>query len=190
MLRVVFRLFLVVYFLMPIMAIGLFIVTFVQMQNDVAPVYQSASTAITTATSALNAEVGDLRDSLAPLERTVNDLRAALQTIISFLRDTLYKVIDAVNELNPVCKFGGSACIPKALDVALPTLVDFSFVDRITTNINTITTQVNTVVTTMTTAITTYSAMFVLGAIILGGWLVLTYLLFFVMLYFGLWKRV
>lgn len=190
MLRTVFRLFLVGYFLMPIVAIGLFVMTFVQIQNDVTPIYRSASTVITNATSVLDQQVQNLGKSLAPLARTVNGIRSALQSVINFLRDTLYTLIDVVNGLNLACSVGNTACIPKALKVTLPTLVDLSFVDTISHNISNITTQINTVVSATTTAINTYVTLLVMGVGVLVIWVVLTYILFFVTLYFGLWKRV
>ncbi|MEZ4671025.1 MAG: hypothetical protein R3E39_24235 [Anaerolineae bacterium] len=188
MIRGLIRLFLLAYFLMPIISIALVVLTFVQIRNDVTPVIDSANTAITTATTTLEREVRNLGRNFAPLVRTVNGIRSALQKVVNFLRDVVYALIDAVNGLNLACSIGGTACIPKSLNVTLPTLIDFSFIDNISSSLTNITTQVNGVFTTVGTAVSGYISMIVLALVVIVGWLVLTYILFFVMLYKGLWK--
>ena len=189
MLRTVLRLFLLAYFVMPLVAGVLVVLTFVQVRDDVTPIYEAASASISRATTALDAELQSLGDHFAPLANAVNAIGRALQTVVNFLRNTVYALIDVVNKLNVACSVGGRACIPKSLNVTLPTLIDLSFVDNISNNITDITTQFNNVITTTTTTISNYATMLALAVIVFVGWMLLTYVLFVVFLYAGLWKR-
>lgn len=188
--RGVLRAFLLVYFLMPVATVLFVVLTFVQIRSDIAPIYEAASASITRATHNLNTELSGLSENFRPLADTVNAIRSALQTVINFLRDTVYTVIDVVNGLNLACSIGGAACIPKSLNVTLPTLVDLSFLDDIAANITVITTDLNNVVTTTTSAISAYLAMLLLAVGIFVVWILLSYVLFMVFLYQGLWKNV
>lgn len=154
MLKWILRLLLVVYFLMPIAAIGLFAQTFVQFRSDAAPVYEAASASITSATNTLNRELSNLGANFAPLANAVNGVR-----------DTIYTLIDVVNGIN------------------------LAFIDNISSQLNTISTQVNSVVTTTTSALTGYMTLIGLAAAVFIAWIVLTYILFFVLLFTGLWRK-
>lgn len=165
MLKWILRLLLVVYFLMPIAAIGLFAQTFVQFRSDVAPVYEAASASITSATNTLNRELSNLGANFAPLANAVNGVRNALQVVVNFIRDTIYTLIDVVNGIN------------------------LAFIDNISSQLNTISTQVNSVVTTTTSALTGYMTLIGLAAAVFIAWIVLTYILFFVLLFTGLWRK-
>ncbi len=188
MLRSALRLILLAYFIMPLVAGFLVIRTFTQIRDDITPIYETASTTISTATDALDTQVQRLGDNFKPLTTALNALQSTLQTIVDFLRNTVYTVIDVVNGLNVACSVGRHACIPKNLNVHLPTLVDLSFIDDIASNISAITGQVNTVVTTTTTTISSYTSMIVLAVAVFVGWMLLTYALFIVSLYSGLWR--
>ncbi len=189
MIKWIVRLLLVVYFLMPIAAIGLFAQTFVEIRNDVAPVYEAASASITSATNTLNRELSNLGANFAPLASAVNAIRSALQVVVNFIRDTIYTLIDVVNGINLACSVGRTACIPKSINVTLPNLVNLAFIDNISSQINTISNQVNSVVTTTTNALTGYVTLIGLAAAVLIVWIVLTYILFFVLLFTGLWRK-
>ena len=188
MLRTMLRLVLIVYFIMPLVAGFLVIRTFTQIRDDITPIYETASTTISTATNALDAQVQRLGDNFKPLTAALNAIQSTLQTIVNFLRDTVYTVIDVVNGLNVACSVGRHACIPKNLNVHLPTLVDLSFIDDIASNISDITGQVNAVVTTTTTAISGYTSMIILAVVVFVAWMLLTYVLFMISLYSGLWR--
>lgn len=188
MLRPVFRLFLLAYFVMPLLAVLLVALTFVQIRNDVTPIFESANAAISSATAALENEVRNLGNNFAPLVTAVNALRAGLQAVVNFIRDTIYTLIDVVNGLNLACSIGRTACIPKSINITLPRLIDLSFINTISANISAITTQVNTVVTTTTTTITSYASMIGLAVVLFVAWMLLTYVLFIVFLYTGLWR--
>ncbi len=189
MFRLALRVLLVVYFVLPIAASFLVVQTFAQIHSDVAPVYEAASASITRATSALDHELRNLGANFAPLATAINGIRNALQVVLNFIRDTIYTLIDVVNGINLACSVGGAACIPKSINVTLPTLVDLSFMNDISNHISTISTQVNSVIDTTTTALTSYTTLLALAAIVFVVWIVLTYILFFVFLYTGLWRR-
>ena len=190
MLRAVLRLFLLVYFVMPLGAGLLVILPFIQIRSDIAPIYESASAAISSATTTLQTELRNLGNNFAPLANAVKAIRAALQVVVNFIRDTIYTLIDVVNGINLACSIGRTACIPKSINVTLPNLVDLSFINNISASINNISTQVNTVITTTTTAIGAYVTMLTLAVIVFIAWIALTYLLFIFFLYTGLWKRI
>ncbi len=189
MFRLIFRLFLLVYFVMPIVAGVLIIQTFAQVRSDVTPAYETARATITNATNTLDDIVRDLDEEVEPLVTSVNAARTALQRVLNFIQGTVYTLIDVVNGLNVACSIGGTACIPKSINLTLPAIVDLSFVSDISTNITAITTQVNSVVTTTTTAIASYMTMLTLAVGVLVAWIVLTFLLFVAALYSGLWKQ-
>ena len=186
--RLIFRLFLLAYFVMPIVAGLLLVQAFTQIRNDVTPIYDAASTSISNASTTLENEVRNLRSSFAPLETAISTIRNALQAVLVFIRDTIYTVIDVVNSINVACSIARAACIPKAFSITLPALVDLSFLETISNQITIISTQVNTVVTTTTTAIDSYATMLTLAVTVFIAWMLLTYLLFFVSLYRGLWR--
>ncbi|MBZ0293620.1 MAG: hypothetical protein K8L99_13720 [Anaerolineae bacterium] len=188
MLRRLLRLFLLAYFLMPAAAGFLVILTFVQIRNDVTPIYESASATISNAANTLNTELSNLGANFAPLASAVNAIRTALQAVLNFLRDTVYTLIDVVNGLNLACSIGGAACIPKSINITLPSLIDLSFINDISNSINQITTQVNQVVSTTTNAISTYTVILVLAVLVFVAWILLTYVLFVIFLYNGLWR--
>jgi hypothetical protein len=189
MLRPIFRLLLLAYFVMPLLSVFLVVLTLVQIRNDVTPVFEAANAAISSASAALENEVRNLGNSFAPLISAVNALRAGLQAVVNFIRDTVYTLIDVVNSINVACSIGRTACIPKSFNITLPTLIDLSFINNISRNITAITTQVNTVITTTTTTITSYAAMLTLAVMLFVAWMLLTYVLFIVFLYSGLWRR-
>jgi hypothetical protein len=189
MLRLILRLFLLAYFVMPVVAGFLVVGTFVQVRNDIAPIFESASATISTATTALENELRNLGNNFRPLVNAVNAIRRALQTIVNFLRDTVYTLIDVVNGINVACSIGRTACIPKSINVTLPTLIDLTFINNISASITDISNEVNTVITTTTTTIGSYVSMLTLAVIMFVAWMLLTYLLFIIFLYTGLWKR-
>ncbi|QPC82665.1 hypothetical protein G4Y79_23755 [Phototrophicus methaneseepsis] len=187
-LRLPLRFLLIAYFLMPLVALGLVIFCFWQIQSDVAPVFETANQSITTAADAVQREVSDLGENFEPLVDAVNDTRNAVNAIISFFRNTLNAVIA---EVNKSCFWNGaSGCGWSGLPpISLPPLVDLSFIDRIGTNLTTITSQLDTVMTTVTTSVSVYMNLLILAVIVIIVWLILSYLLFFVSLYMGLWQR-
>ncbi len=188
MLRTILRLFLLAYFVMPLAAGFLVIRTFVQIRDDLTPIYESAGATISAATTTVNNELRNLGRNFAPLADAINGIRNALQVVVNFLRDTVYTLIDVVNGLNLACSIGGAACIPKSINVTLPTLIDLSFINEISAGITDITTEFNHIITTTTTTIGAYTTMLALAVIVFVAWLLLTYLLFFVFLYTGLWR--
>ncbi len=189
MFRLGIRLFLLAYFLMPVVAIILVIQTFLQIRSDVSPIFEAANIAISNAVSALETEARNLGNNFAPLADAVNATRNALQAVLNFLRNTVYTLIDVVNSLNLACSVGGTACIPKSINVTLPTLIDLSFINNISDNISGITSQVNNVITTTTTSINNYASMLMLAVLVFFIWTFLSFILFGVSLYTGLWKR-
>lgn len=184
----ILRLFLLAYFVMPLVAGFLVIRTFVQIRDDLTPIYESASASISAATTTVNNELRNLGNNFAPLADAVNGIRNALQVVVNFLRDTVYTLIDVVNGINLACSIGGAACIPKSINVTLPTLIDLSFINEISAGITDISTQFNSIITTTTTTIGAYTTMLALAVIVFVAWVLLTYLLFFVSLYTGLWR--
>jgi hypothetical protein len=188
MLRLIFRLFLLAYFVLPVVAAFLVIQTFVQIRNDVTPIYEAASSSISAVTTSLDHELRTLGSNFAPLASAINSTRNALQEVLNFGRGTIYTMIDVLNALNFACSVGHTACIPKSLNFTLPTLVNLTFIDNISNDISTISTQVNNVVSTTTAAITAYTTMLTLALGAFVAWIVLTYILFFVFLYTNLWK--
>src|SRR5262245_26125467 len=148
MLRLIFRLFLVVYLVMPIVAGYLVVRTVTQIRDDVAPIYESANRVISSASTTVDRELRNLGSNFAPLANAVNSIRSGLQTVSSFIRDTVYTIIDVVNALNPACNFARTGCISKSFSISIPNLIDFSFLNTISANLNDITTQVNRVVNT------------------------------------------
>ena len=188
MLRLIFRLILLAYFVLPILAAVLVIQTFVQFRADVTPIYEAASTSIISATNTLDRELRNLGSNFAPLANAINTTRNALQDVLNFGRGTIYTMIDVLNGLNLACSVGRTACIPKSLNFTLPTLVNLTFLNNISNDLNTISTQVNNVVSTTTTAINAYTSMLTLALIAFIAWIVLTYILFFVFLYTNMWK--
>lgn len=188
MLRLVFRLFLLVYFVLPLLAGFLVVQTLLQFRDDVTPVFDAASSAIASASATLEREVRNLRSSFAPLEVAIRVIRDALQALLTFIRDTIYTLIDVVNTINPACSAFRTACIGKAIHITLPQLVDLAFLTTISTQITTISTQINTVVTTTTSAIHTYATLLTLAGVGFGVWGLLTLILFYVTLLRGLWR--
>ncbi len=188
MVRLLFRLILIAYFVMPLAAGGLVVGTFVQVRSDVAPVVDAATASISRATTALDNELSDLGSHFQPLVNAVNAIQRALQTVINFLRDTVYTLIDVVNGLNLACSVGRAACIPKSLNVTLPRVIDLSFIDNIAAEISNITTPLNQAITVTTSTLTSYASIIVLAVAVFMVWMALTWVLFVVMLYRGLWK--
>lgn len=186
--RLILRVFLLVYFVMPIVALLLIGQVFIQFQNDVAPVYEAASTHIMNASTVLENELLRLGQNFAPLESAITAIRNALQAILNFVRDTIYTIIDVVNSINLACSIGGAACIPKAINLTLPPLVDLSFIDNISAQVSTISSQMYNVVNTTTAAINTYTTLLTLAIIVFVAWMLLTVILFYVALIRGLWR--
>lgn len=190
MFRLIFRAFLIFYFLMPLIALGLIALTFVQVRGDLLPIYESASTTIASASSAIEEELQGLGRNFEPLVNAVNTIRDALQTVVTFVRNTIFTLIDVVNGLNPICNFGGIACIGKSFDVTLPQLIDFSFIDKLSASFGEISSSLDTLVNRTTEALSTYTTLLVLAGVVFAAWVLLSYLLFFALLYTGLWRKV
>lgn len=189
MFRLIFRLFLIFYFLMPLISLGLIGLTFVQVRGDLLPIYESASATITRATDAVETELQNLGRNFEPLVNAVNSIRDALQTVVTFVRNTIFTLIDVVNSLNPVCNFGGVACIGKSFNVTLPTLINFSFIDNLSASFGEISSSLDTMINRTTEALTAYTTLLVLAGVVFVAWVLLSYLLFFVLLYTGLWRK-
>lgn len=190
MFRLIFRLFLIFYFLMPLISLGLIGLTFVQVRGDLLPIYESASATITRATGAVETELQNLGRNFEPLVNAVNSIRDALQAVVTFIRNTIFTLIDVVNSLNPVCNFGGVACIGKSFNITLPTLINFSFIDNLSASFGEISSSLDTMINRTTEALTTYTTLLVLAGVVFVAWVLLSYLLFFVLLYTGLWRKV
>lgn len=187
--RPLLRLLVVVHILMPVGAALLIIYLFTQIRNDITPLFENATTTISTATNTLNTELSQLGENFEPLANAVNTSQQALQTVLNFLRSTVFTIIDVVNTINPACSIGRTACIGKSLNVTLPTLIDLSFVDEISTSVNTITTQINNVVTGTTQAVSGYTSLLLAALLLFGAWMVSTWILFFVLLYSRMWRQ-
>jgi methyl-accepting chemotaxis protein len=187
--RFVIRLFLLAYLVLPVVAGFLLIQTFAQIRDTVTPIFQTASTNISSATATLNQELTSLGSNFAPLAAAVNAARSALQQVLNFIQGTIYTLIDVVNSLNATCSVANVGCIPKSINMTLPSVVNLTFLNNISTSVSTISTEVNTVVNTTTTAINSYTTMLNLIIVLFVGWIVLTYILVFIALYKGLWQR-
>ena len=189
MLRPIIRLLVIAHILMPLGAALLILQMFAQIRSDVTPLFENASSRITRATDALGTELNALGDNFAPLANAVNATQRALQTILNFLRDTVFTVIDVVNTINPACSIGRVGCIGKSLNVQLPTVIDLTFIDEIGANINTVTSEIDAVVSGTTAAISGYSNLLVLALVLFAAWVVTSGVLFYVMLYSNLWRQ-
>jgi methyl-accepting chemotaxis protein len=188
MFRLVLRLFLLAYFLMPVIAGGLIIYTVLQVRDDITTVYENASERIADATSGLTTELRDLGDKFQPLANAVNGIRSALVTVRNFLQNTVFTVIDVVNNINVACSIGGRACIPKSFNITIPALLDLSFIDNISDHITEITDEVGAVVSTTTRTITDYAVMLALAVALVVVWMLLSSVLFYVVIYTSLWR--
>lgn len=186
--RLISRLLLLIYFLMPVIAGVLAVQVVAQIRDDVTPIYESASNRINSAAAILEDEVADLGSNFAPLVNAVNSLRSGLQTVLNFIRNTIYTVIDVVNDLNLACSVGGVSCIAKSINLTLPQIINLNFINTISNQITTITGEVSSVVDTTSSAINGYLSTLTLIVIIFVVWIVLGYILFFVALT-RLWGR-
>ena len=184
--RLILRLFLLIYFVMPVLALLLIGQIFIQFQNDVAPVYEAASTRIMDASTVLENELMSLGRNFAPLENAIIAIRNALQTLLNFVRDTIYTIIDVVNGINLACSVGGAACIPKSINLTLPPLVDLSFIDNISTQVSTISSEMYAVIETTSAAVTSYTTLLIVALGVFILWIILSFILFYAMLYRGL----
>ena len=184
--RLILRLFLLIYFVMPVLALLLIGQIFIQFQNDVAPIYEAASTRIMDASTVLENELMSLGRNFAPLENAIIAIRNALQTLLNFVRDTIYTIIDVVNGINLACSVGGAACIPKSINLTLPPLVDLSFIDNISTQVSTISSEMYAVIETTSAAVTSYTTLLIVALGVFILWMILSFILFYAMLYRGL----
>jgi hypothetical protein len=188
MLRLLFRVFLLIYLVMPIVAGFLVVRTVTQIRDDVAPIYETANTVISRASTAVDRELRNLGNNFAPLVNAVNSIRNAVQSVATFIQNTVYTIIDVLNA-NPACKITNIGCIPKSFSISLPNLIDLSFLNTISVNLTDITTQVNRVVSTTTTSINSYVTMLTLAVVLLVAWIILSHLLIVRLLFVGLWSQ-
>lgn len=188
MFRLVLRLFLLAYFLMPLIAGGLIVFTVLQVRDDLVNVYETASERISDATSGLTSELRDLGSKFQPLVNAVNSVRSALVTVRNFLQNTVFTIIDVVNNINVACSVGGQACIPKSFNLTIPALINLSFIDNISDHITEITDEVSTVVSTTTGALTSYATLLLLAVGVFIAWTLVSGVLFYAVIYKSLWQ--
>lgn len=186
-LRMPLRLLLLVYFLMPLISIGILFFMVQQAYSTVEPVVTNATTAISDAAETVEDELSDLGDNFQPLVNTVNATRNALDTVIGFVRGTINGLINTVED---ICDWiPGISCNWNGLPpINLPSLVDLSFLDRIGNSITSIADNVNAVTTTLTSTIATYQLMILASFGILVLWVILSYFLVNIAIYRSLIK--
>lgn len=184
MVRTIIRIFLISYFVVPMVAVVYLIGTVRTIGEELSPLYDSASRAITTAGEELQDEVQNLQRRFQPLVNTVNSIRSGLDTIAGFISDSVNTVIGWVRSAS-----FGSIDIPRFRGITIPALVDLSFLNDIADNFNTISTQVSSVVSGTANAVSSSLSALILVIVVFIGWMLVSYILFFVQTFVTLWGK-
>lgn len=180
MLRLLFRLFLIAYGVLPLIAVVLLIMTVRNVQSELTPVYEAASTRITNATDDLRDELRQLRAGFQPLVNAVNSLRSALSTVNNFIRNSVNAVIDWVSDTT-----FGVINIPRFGGITLPSVVNLQFIDNISDSVDEIGDQVSIVVDSTTSTVVTQLEMLTLALIIFGVWVALGPVIMLILVFSG-----
>ena len=182
-LRVPLRAFLLLYFLLPLIAIGIMLLLVRQVYADVEPVVTSATTAISSAAETVETELGDLAGNFQPLVSAVNTMRNALNTVVSFLRNTVNVVINAVEDICNLPIIPGSCNWGGIGQINIPPLVDLSFLNTIGDAVSNIADNISNITNTLTTTFATYQLMIWAAFGVLALSVVLTYILVNIAIY-------
>jgi len=168
MLRLLFRLLLIAYALLPLIAVALLISSVRTVQSELAPVYETASDRISDATDDLRDELRDLRAGFQPMVNSVNSLRSALSTVNTFINNSVNGVIDWVADTTfDVITF------PRFNGISLPSVVNIGFIDDISDSVDEIGEEVETVIDTTGDTVMTQLNTLTTALIILAAWVVL-----------------
>lgn len=188
-LKVPLRGLLLIYFLLPLISVGIMLLLVQQIYADVEPVFTTATTAISSAADTVEEELGDLEDNFQPLVNAVNSIRNALSTVINFLRNTVNTVINwAENACNVASPFSNPCNWSGIPAINLPNIVDLSFLEDIGDAISSIATNINNLTSTITTTFATYQLMIWAAFGVLALWVVLSYILINIAIYRSLIK--
>ncbi len=180
MLRLLFRLLLIAYGLLPLIAVVLLISTVRTVQSELAPVYETASDRITDATDDLRDELRDLRAGFQPMVNSVNSLRSALSTVNTFISNSVNGVIDWVADTTfDVIRF------PRFNGISLPSVVNLTFIDDISDSVDEIGDQVGVVVDTTSDTVMTQLNTLTLALLFFGVWVVLGPVLMLILVFTG-----
>lgn len=168
MLRLLFRLLLIAYALLPLIAVVLLFNSVRAVQSQLAPVYETASERITNATDDLRGELRDLRAGFQPMVNSVNSLRSALSSVNTFINNSVNGVIDWVAEFTlNVVRF------PRFSGLSLPSVVNLSFIDDISDSVDEIGDEVGSVIDTTGATVMAQLDMLTWALLILAVWVVL-----------------
>lgn len=180
MLRLLFRLFLIAYALLPLVAVVLLISSVRAVQSELTPVYETASERINEATEDLRTELRQLRSGFQPMVNTVNSLRSAISSINSFIVNSVNGVIGWLDDFTL-----GVFDFPRFNSPTLPSIVNLSFIDDIADHVDEIGDQVETVVETTSSTVTTQLDTLTLALIVLAVWVVLGPVLMLILVFSG-----
>lgn len=168
MLRFFFRLLLIAYAVLPLIAVVLLLNSVRTVQSQLAPVYETASERISDASDDLRDELRDLRAGFQPMVNSVNSLRSALSTVNSFINNSVNGVIDWVADTTfDVVRF------PRFNGISLPAVVNLSFIDDISDHVDAIGDEVGSVIDTTGAAVTAQLDALTWALLILAAWVVL-----------------
>jgi hypothetical protein len=181
--RAAFRLFLIVYALMPLLAAFLLISTVQAFQAEVSPVYDAARQNIESAVGSFERSIDSFGRSFQPVADTINSLRAGLNTIASFINNSVNTVIGWIRDTT-----FGAVRIPRFEGIRIPPLVDFSFVEQAVEDVRTIGRQVDTVRLTASSAINTHLEVIVIVVVGMAVWMAIGFLLFLLATFRSLWR--
>ena len=170
MLRLLFRLLLIAYGLLPLIAVVLLISTVRTVQSELAPVYETASDRITDATDDLRDELRDLRAGFQPMVSTVNTfISNSVNGVIDWVADTTFDVIR----------------FPRFNGISLPSVVNLTFIDDISDSVDEIGDQVGVVVDTTSDTVMTQLNTLTLALLFFGVWVVLGPVLMLILVFTG-----
>ena len=184
MFRTLIRIFLIGYIVAPVVAVALLIGTVRDIGDELSPLYDSANRAITTAADDLQTQVQNLRQSFQPLVDAVNALRSGLNSVAGFISDSVNAVIGWVRTAS-----FGAIDMPRFRGITIPALVDLSFLNGIADNLNAISTEVSAVVSGTANAVSSGLSALVLVIVVFVGWVALSFILFYVQMFTGLWGK-
>jgi archaellum component FlaC len=180
MLRLLFRLFLIAYGVLPLIAVVLLIMTVRNVQSELTPVYEAAGQNITDATDDLRDELRQLRAGFQPMVNTVNSLRSALSTINNFINNSVNDAIDWIDDFTL-----GVFDFPRFNGITLPPVVNLQFIDNISDSVDDIGDQVSTLVETTSNTVVTQMEMLTLALIIFGVWVALGPVIMLILVFSG-----
>lgn len=184
MLRTLFRIILVIYFAVPVIALVFLVGTVQGIGSELSPLYESASQRISTAAESLQTEIQNIRQRFQPLVNAVNTLRSGLNSIAGFINNSVNAVIGWIRDAS-----FGTVNLPRFQGITIPALVDLSFLDEIANDVNAISTEVTAIASGTVNAVTSSLSALILVVVVLVLWMIVAYILFIIQTFVGLWGR-